>query len=81
MDTGIFHSFILLISLSIDFVSDLLQDEEGRCPKCSKHLEELESVKEEFERYKLRAQSVLKNKNSKVNRLRAQSELKNKKKT
>lgn len=48
------------------FSLDLLQDEEGRCPKCSKHLEELESVKEEFERYKLRAQSVLKNKNSKV---------------
>lgn len=46
-------------------LEDLLQDEEGRCPKCSKHLEELESVKEEFERYKLRAQSVLKNKNSK----------------
>lgn len=63
------HIHVALLPMFF-FALDLLQDEEGRCPKCSKHLEELESVKEEFERYKLRAQSVLKNKNSKVNRLR-----------
>lgn len=48
------------------FYLDLLRDEEGMCPKCRKNCEELENVKEEFERYKLRAQSVLKNKNAKV---------------
>ncbi|XP_071079295.1 GRIP and coiled-coil domain-containing protein 1-like [Haliotis cracherodii] len=32
-------------------------------PQCAQYKEELEHVKEEFERYKLRAQSVLKNKN------------------
>ena len=36
-------------------------DEES--PLCRQYKEELELVKEEFERYKLRAQSVLKNKN------------------
>ena len=35
--------------------------------KSNKYKEELEKVKEEFERYKLRAQSVLKNKSPKVN--------------
>ncbi|KAL8590069.1 hypothetical protein ACOMHN_034300 [Nucella lapillus] len=32
------------------------------CSLCQRHKEELEQVKEEYERYKLRAQSVLKNK-------------------
>lgn len=52
--------------LMLRFYLDLLRDEEGMCPKCRKNCEELENVKEEFERYKLRAQSVLKNKNAKV---------------
>jgi hypothetical protein len=46
--------------------ADLLRDEDGNCPKCKKNREELENVREEYERYKLRAQSVLKNKTTKV---------------
>ncbi|XP_061168512.1 GRIP and coiled-coil domain-containing protein 1-like [Saccostrea echinata] len=46
-------------------LEDLLRDEDGQCPKCRKNREEWENLKEEYERYKLRAQSVLKNKTSK----------------
>ncbi|XP_062585850.1 GRIP and coiled-coil domain-containing protein 1-like [Saccostrea cucullata] len=46
-------------------LEDLLRDEDGQCPKCRKNRDELENMKEEYERYKLRAQSVLKNKTSK----------------
>lgn len=35
---------------------------DDNCSMCAHHKEELDQVKEEFERYKLRAQSVLKNK-------------------
>ncbi|GFR88043.1 GRIP and coiled-coil domain-containing protein 1 [Elysia marginata] len=50
------------ITLTSIFVEDLNSaDEES--PLCKQYKEELENVKEEFERYKLRAQSVLKNKN------------------
>lgn len=44
-------------------IDDLLRDDVAQ--GSSKHKEELEKVKEEFERYKLRAQSVLKNKSTK----------------
>ncbi|KAK7104743.1 GRIP and coiled-coil domain-containing protein 1-like [Littorina saxatilis] len=37
-------------------------ESDSECHMCRHHKEELEQVKEEFERYKLRAQSVLKNK-------------------
>lgn len=40
----------------------LLDDTEVEHPLCKKYREELEQVKDEFERYRLRAQSVLKNK-------------------
>ncbi|KAI8726658.1 GRIP and coiled-coil domain-containing protein 1 [Biomphalaria glabrata] len=54
---GIFVPVILGI-----FVEDMNKaDEES--DQCRKYKEELEQVKEDFERYKLRAQSVLKNKN------------------
>ncbi|KAK3093734.1 hypothetical protein FSP39_019388 [Pinctada imbricata] len=43
----------------------LLYDEDNQCTMCKKLKEELEVAKEEFERYKLRAQSVLKNKATK----------------
>ncbi|CAG2186495.1 GCC1 [Mytilus edulis] len=47
----------------------LFTDEEDAtlndCPFCDKAKDDYEQVKEEFERYKLRAQSVLKNKNTK----------------
>ncbi|XP_052105859.1 GRIP and coiled-coil domain-containing protein 1-like isoform X1 [Mytilus californianus] len=50
-------------------LKDLFTDEEdvtlNDCPFCDKAKEDYEQVKEEFERYKLRAQSVLKNKNTK----------------
>ncbi|XP_005111968.1 GRIP and coiled-coil domain-containing protein 1 [Aplysia californica] len=50
------------INLSTIFVEDRNKaDEES--PLCKQYKEELELMKEEFERYKLRAQSVLKNKN------------------
>ncbi|GFO27506.1 grip and coiled-coil domain-containing protein 1 [Plakobranchus ocellatus] len=50
------------INLASIFVEDLNKaDEES--PRCREYKQELESIKEEFERYKLRAQSVLKNKN------------------
>ncbi|KAK3702795.1 hypothetical protein RRG08_042779 [Elysia crispata] len=50
------------ITLASVFVEDLNKaDEES--PLCQQYKQELENVKEEFERYKLRAQSVLKNKN------------------
>lgn len=55
------------------FFSELLADSEAEGLNCSgcKHLkDELEHVKEEFERYKLRAQSVLKSKSSKVRAMR-----------
>ncbi|ESP02933.1 hypothetical protein LOTGIDRAFT_212469 [Lottia gigantea] len=42
-------------------INELMESEEERT-MCQKYKEELEHVKEEFERYKLRAQSVLKNK-------------------
>ncbi|KAJ8308882.1 hypothetical protein KUTeg_013756 [Tegillarca granosa] len=49
----------------------LFEDSEGdidrECKLCSKYKDEFENVKEEFERYKLRAQSVLKSKSSKDN--------------
>ncbi|KAL3872946.1 hypothetical protein ACJMK2_036116 [Sinanodonta woodiana] len=51
-------------------IEDLLMDEkEGdeEHPLCRKYREELEQLQDEFERYKLRAQSVLKNKTSKEN--------------
>jgi hypothetical protein len=38
------------------------QSDDSGCSLCVHHKEQLEQVKEEFERYKLRAQSVLKNK-------------------
>ena len=45
---------------------DLFTDEDdasvNECPFCAKTKEDYENIKEEFERYKLRAQSVLKNK-------------------
>ncbi|OWF52312.1 GRIP and coiled-coil domain-containing protein 1-like [Mizuhopecten yessoensis] len=44
-------------------IDDLLQDDTSL--ESNKYKEELEKVKEEFERYKLRAQSVLKNKSTK----------------
>lgn len=40
----------------------LLDDSDAEHPLCKKYREELEQVKDEFERYRLRAQSVLKNK-------------------
>ncbi|XP_045159966.2 GRIP and coiled-coil domain-containing protein 1-like [Mercenaria mercenaria] len=40
----------------------LLDDSDSEHPLCKKYREELEQVKDEFERYRLRAQSVLKNK-------------------
>ncbi|KAL4236237.1 GRIP domain [Mactra antiquata] len=40
----------------------LLNDSDTEHPLCKKYREELEQVKDEFERYRLRAQSVLKNK-------------------
>ncbi|CAC5407469.1 GCC1 [Mytilus coruscus] len=50
-------------------LKDLFTDEEdvtlNDCPFCDKAKDGYEQVKEEFERYKLRAQSVLKNKNTK----------------
>ncbi|XP_055880136.1 GRIP and coiled-coil domain-containing protein 1-like [Biomphalaria glabrata] len=50
------------VKLSSIFVEDMNKaDEES--DQCRKYKEELEQVKEDFERYKLRAQSVLKNKN------------------
>ncbi|BFZ07564.1 hypothetical protein BsWGS_10603 [Bradybaena similaris] len=50
------------VSLSNIFVEDRNKaDEES--PLCQQYKEELEQLREEFERYKLRAQSVLKNKN------------------
>ena len=50
------------ISLAEVFVEDRNKaDEES--PLCRQYKEEMEGVKEEFERYKLRAQSVLKNRN------------------
>lgn len=50
------------ITLESIFVEDRNSaDEES--PVCKQYKRELENVKEEFERYKLRAQSVLKNKN------------------
>ncbi|CAG5134442.1 unnamed protein product [Candidula unifasciata] len=50
------------VNLSSIFVEDMNKaDEES--PVCKQYKEELEQLKEEFERYKLRAQSVLKNKN------------------
>ncbi|XP_069116060.1 GRIP and coiled-coil domain-containing protein 1-like [Argopecten irradians] len=44
-------------------IDDLLQDDTSS--ESNKYKDELEKVKEEFERYKLRAQSVLKNKSTK----------------
>ncbi|XP_041352317.1 GRIP and coiled-coil domain-containing protein 1-like [Gigantopelta aegis] len=51
-------------------IEDILRDEDDdkadeENPLCKKYKQELEHVREEFERYKLRAQSVLKNKNNK----------------
>ena len=40
----------------------LLDDTDTEHPLCKKYREELEQIKDEFERYRLRAQSVLKNK-------------------
>ena len=45
------------------FVELLLQaDGEDESPLCRKYRDELDQLKDEFERYRLRAQSVLKNK-------------------
>ena len=45
------------------FLELLLQaDGEDESPLCRKYREELDQLKDEFERYRLRAQSVLKNK-------------------
>ena len=46
-------------------LGDIFMDETRLHKKCD---EEYSQLKEEFERYKLRAQSVLKNKTSKVNK-------------
>ena len=52
--------------LHLCIFSDLLQDEGVECVICQKTRADLDVVREEFERYKLRAQSVLKNKTTKV---------------
>ena len=45
-------------------ISELLSQADGEeeTPLCRKYREELEQLRDEFERYRLRAQSVLKNK-------------------
>lgn len=48
-----------------DLFTDDDDDSLNDCPFCDKIKQDRENVKEEFERYKLRAQSVLKNKNTK----------------
>lgn len=61
---------IAIFSLMFFFLIDLFTDNDdcslNDCPFCDKTKQDYENVKEEFERYKLRAQSVLKNKNTKV---------------
>lgn len=54
--------FVMFVDLFTDEEDATLND----CPFCDKAKDDYEQVKEEFERYKLRAQSVLKNKNTKV---------------
>ena len=55
-------------------ISELLSQADGEeeTPLCRKYREELEQLRDEFERYRLRAQSVLKNKKVRLFTLKVQ---------
>lgn len=57
------YLIILRHCIFVGLLSGDSEKTDSEHPQCAQYKEELEHVKEEFERYKLRAQSVLKNKN------------------